>query len=367
MQAWFARWGQIAAPQAPPRPPALRIDAEVLARQHPAWRLADALERGLAAPDAPQIVRAMRTNAALNGAGFDALRWPLELAPGDAPSTQPASTISVEMPDIAARQRADWQRFFALDVARQQARRREQTLLARRDLEDAARILGGTVAELDLSLLPPDVILELTNLRLKLVENLSKTRAQREAARAQIAAIEARYAQIWREQTARQNALLHYATVERPAQQRQLALARLSREVAAAAQRESAARDALRSQFQAVLRADEAARAPLRLALPPVRAVAVAGLSNPPRARSLGTRENPDELLQTKATPRASTATSSGKALAATTLARQLRAKARRDARQWAILVAARLGGRWSSDSGAPDRTDAALSLLSGR
>jgi len=103
--------------------------------------------------------------------------------------------------------------------ARQSLARGDDTLLQRRALAERIALLSrARVPNLDLSLVPPDVQLELTNLRLQLLPMLSVSRAARARSQARIDAIEARLKAIWEAETARQAQLQHQTLEVIPAQ-----------------------------------------------------------------------------------------------------------------------------------------------------
>ncbi|HEX8463979.1 MAG TPA: hypothetical protein VF627_05110, partial [Abditibacterium sp.] len=219
----------------------------------------------------------------------------------------------------------------------------------------------GAVAELDLSLVPPEVALELTNLRLQLLRNLAKTPAQRAAAREELEAIEARYAQIWREQTALQAERLRQLTLEAPARAAREGLASIAQENAAATRTRAAARRAEERRLAAQLAADLArSGTDLSLRLPAARIV--------PAVQSARQQSN-SQVFETSSAPLASAEAIEARPLSSTrrldaALLAGLRRQARDEAREWARLVAARWGSRWSQKPDVPDRTGAAVQEL---
>ncbi len=359
VRAWVNRWS---APQGSSRagaPREVSIDVEALARRHPAWILAEGLESGAVAPDAPQIGRVLAVAAPAFPrvvAGENRVRT----------SVLPARAVGENFDGLAARRRQDaaLDRFFASAAARQSQRERDEAFLARRTLEDSIAAAGrGAVGEIDLSLLPPDVVLELTNLRLELLRNVAKTPAERAAASREIEAIEARYAAILSRQTALLEARLREATRDLPARQRREGLARLEREAQAEAQNRAAARrEVSRESKNRLARDFGRENADLRLVLPPARAVKSASArENSPASQSFETAPALGASSGALKTRSASLATP---ARFETPTISRLRAKARLEARQWATLVAAQLGSRWNNEPGNPDRTAAALAIL---
>jgi len=103
--------------------------------------------------------------------------------------------------------------------ARQSLARADNSLLERRALADRIALLArARVPNLDLSLVPPDVQLELTNLRLQLLPMLAVSGAQRARSQARIDEIEARLKAIWEAETARQAELQRQTLEVIPAQ-----------------------------------------------------------------------------------------------------------------------------------------------------
>ena len=335
----------------------MRIDVEALARRHPAWQLADTLERGSASPSSPQIAPLLQNLAAPSfltpPAGLD----------GNL-SRRPAIVVRQNASSRAAlsRQNAAVERFFASAAARDALRSRDEAFLSRRALENTITASRrGAVSELDLSLIPPDVALELTNLRLQLLRNLSKTPAQREAAREDIAAIEARYAQIWREQTALQALRLRQINVDAPVRAQREGLANIARASQVTTQNRAAARREVRSELQSQLSRDVARiDDDLTLSLPSTPAVAA--VQSAKRSATAQFFETPQEAVSSAKALDASSLASPRRSDAA--LVSQLRRQARDDAREWARLVAAQWGSRWSNNEGAPNRTGAAVQQL---
>ena len=111
--------------------------------------------------------------------------------------------------------------FLASWAARESLRRADEEAMGRRALEDRVALLSRTTrTSVGLSGVSPATQLELSNLRLQLTPLLSATPARRAQAKDDIARIEARLNEIWREETDRQNALLRASTIEMPAKLR---------------------------------------------------------------------------------------------------------------------------------------------------
>jgi hypothetical protein len=112
----------------------------------------------------------------------------------------------------------DLRAFLSGWAARQSLARADEELLGRRALGERIALQSrAALAELDLSLVPPDVQLELTNLRLELVPLLRTSAAKRARAQARIDAIEARLRRIWEGETERQARLWRQSLEEVPA------------------------------------------------------------------------------------------------------------------------------------------------------
>ncbi|HEX9998564.1 MAG TPA: hypothetical protein VGB45_15600 [Abditibacterium sp.] len=361
VRAWVDRWSAPGGLAAQNRPRAVRIDAETLARRHPAWLLANSLENGTISPASPQIARVL----AMSGPSTSLT---LPLKPSEATQTLPPKVVGENFEGNTAknRQNAALNRFFADAAARDALRGRDEAFLSRRALEDSiAAAQRGAVDAIDLSLVPPDVALELTNLRLQLVRNLAKTPAERAAARAELERIEERYAQIWREQTALQAARLREVSRDLPTRQRREGLERITRESAIQTEKRNEARREATQIASARLSQDFGDRnADLRLVLPPARAVrSVSGIgSNLDNLQFEGFIETNPTVLPSMAA-REKEALGSAVSFQSQQTAK-LRAKARSEAKQWATLVAMQLGSQWDNAPSNPDRTAAALAIL---
>lgn len=358
VKVWIDRWTSSDGRVSATVPKAVRIDTAALMRRHPAWLLAAALENGAVAPDAPEIARVL----AVASPAFSPAR---PQGSSFVPVTSvPARSIRDPFNGQAARRRQSdaLDSFFSSATARDNLRGRDEAYLARRNLEDAiTSAQRGAVSELDLTLIPPDVALRLTNLRLQLLRSLSRTPAQRAAARQEIRAIQAQFNELWRQQTDLQAARLREATIDLPARLRREGQARIETESRREAEARNMARLDVEREAKRDLRADFATPVPdLRLVLPATRRVGnmaarpEAGGTNffettPPALPSSRNRERQVLASPSRFDPQVVAA---------------LRDKARLEARQWANLVAAQLGSRWDNSPSNPDRTAAALSIL---
>ena len=244
------------------------VDEAELVRRHPAWQLADALESGSLNPAAPREVRTSGLFSSTNGASASS-------AAVDFSNLNATITGSrrVQAGARASGSSGEIDDFGRALAARDAARARDEAILARRALEDSiANTERARVEGVDLALVPPDLALELLNLRLELGRNVANTDAARARARARIAQIEARLDAIWKRQTDEAAARLRAALEEGPARLRREGLARLEAEERARRLADAAARATLRAELERLTgEASRANRTPLTLVLPPAR------------------------------------------------------------------------------------------------
>ena len=356
-----------------PRP--ISIDIDALARRHYAWQLADTLQRDAIAPtNARQLqiplpaLKAPAT-AATSGGNND-----LDVPDVAALPIRAARTLSAtisQRPAIMA-SRATLDDFLADLRARQNDLEQAESELARRALEDRIRAsTRGAVDAISLAPVSPETALELSNLRLQLLAQLSVPLAQKAAAAAKIEAIEKRLNEIWEAQTAAQNARLRAAFEELPAKLRREGLQALD---AAAAKRESEryyARLELRALVENRLntaRPDASDTQILRLLLPPARVATTDLSANPNSSFQTKARRASSALAQTNdelRDARDTRALGQSENFAGQSIA-QLRAQARADARQWASKLALSWNAQLSNQANAPDRTNLAIAKLFG-
>ncbi len=372
VRAWIDRYtAPASAATSKAKPRAIRIDIDALARRHAAWLLADELQREAIAPtDARQISVRVPSLApvapAKNVAGVLAIPDINNLP------TRSARSVTATMnqrPAIAA-SRATLDDFLADLRARQNDLESAETELARRALEDRIRAATrGAVEAISLTPVSPETALELSNLRLQLLAQLSVPIAQKAAAAAKIEAIEKRLNDIWARQTAEQNARLRAAFEELPARLRREGIEALN---AAAAKRESEryyARLELRQLVENRLNSNAPGVSDtqiLRLLLPQARVADTnlsvkTNISYPTNARKNASAvgDNDGDL----ANARDNRSLSRAVQLEGSSIA-QLRAQARRDAKQWAEQLANGWGAQLSDKTDAPDRTALALQKL---
>ncbi|PQV65247.1 hypothetical protein B1R32_102256 [Abditibacterium utsteinense] len=378
VRAWVNRWTSSDGAPTSRGPRLVRIDAEILAHHHPAWILADDLERGAIAPSAPQIAQEM------GGKNSASVNQPALLLANEFNVTRSMPAITwrenTGVSGTRARQNAALEGFLSAAAARDALRGRDEAWLSRRALEDAIAASGrGAVPELDLTLVSPEMALELTNLRLQLLRNLSKTPAQRDAARQEIRAIEARYARLLSEETARQAARLREARLEIPLRQRREGLQKIAIQTQQENRARAASRLAVALENRERLRRDFRFSAPLSLELQPAQVLSQQVLSPPDFAIFATSKKRSvnlgSQFFET-ATPKAASqapirnerirnervlAISKPPAPAVVAL---LRRKARTQAQEWARLVAGNWGAIRSDAPHLPDATSAALKIL---
>ena len=355
---------------APVGPREVYIDVDALARRHAAWQLADTLQREAIAP-----TRARQLNVpvpALKAPDARTKSGNLDVPQVSALPVRPARAVSAQVSQRGAivASRATLDDFLSDLRARQNDLEVAESELARRALEDRIRAsTRGAVEAIPLAPVAPETALELSNLRLQLLEQLRGSRAQKAEATAKIEAIEKRLGEIWERQTQEQNARLRAAFEELPARLRREGLQALD---AAASKRESEryyARLELRSLIENRLgraQPDASDSQILRLLLPSARVAttdlsAIGDSSSQTKARhnasALATtndeiRSNGDQR------PLGERASLSGQKVA------QLRAQARSDARQWASKLALSWNAKLSDKPTASDRTALAIAKL---
>jgi len=382
IRAYLERWSSAKKAGVSGAWPTIYIDSNALARRHPAWRLADQLERGEVSPSSPQILRALAPISAENRFTGDSEKT--------AQSTSNRAVSGVIVRDQSADFAADspqtrgFDRFLTQSAARDALRARDAAFLARRALEDATALARRrAVAEADLPTLSPEELLELLNLRLQLLRNLSRTPAQREAAREEIRAIEARYAALLKRQTQAEAARLRAATLEIPNRLRREGLLRIEAEARISAQKQADLRRELALENRNRARRDFGSLPSLQVELPPLRSISrpptsrlpaptsrlPAPTSRLPRSTSRAA-QNPADFFETARREAASNAPLEAKTAVLganrARIAANLREQARAEAAQWARRAASNLGARLSQTPGknSPDRTEAALQML---
>lgn len=370
VRAYLERWTNASQSPVADARRVVYIDAELLARRHPAWRLADQLERGAISPSSPRIARVLKAATTEKTLA----NVPLGAALLSAPRAVAGVILSGNGANIPppTRQNQDLDRFLAASAARDASRARDEAWLARRALEDATSTARrSAVPEVDLPLLPPEIALELVNLRLALLRNLARTPLQRAAAREEIRVIEARYAAVLQRQSDLQAARLRAATIDNPARLQREKQLEIERQTRITTRKGAPARRDLALESQNRWRRDAANEPPLRLALPPALPPFLA-----PRdaEKSTFSRRAPEQKAQIIETARraapsnAPLGTLTASSRQRQTIAGQLRLAARRQATEWARRSAVHLGATWSNipnpTAKVPDATARALEIV---
>lgn len=401
LRAYFERYSSPSsmATVAPGSP--LWIDVGALARLHPAWQLADSIESGQIDVPAAREMASSRLFASDIAMGLRAEQRGKQSAPRASVSENASGDISVlttrerpareleaevSLDRLQQQEQAELREFLRDLEARHRERMASEEAFARSVLEDEVALSMRQVAdEIPLAPVEADLALELTNLRLQLLERLAVPPTEREAAREEIARIRERLVEIWAEQTRRQERALRIALEEVPTRLRDEGEARLEAELRALSERNRALRAELRAEFDALLERDfstsgERESTVLRLLLPaatePVVRLAPLEASPRPGRSSNGATSvlprnfEPEVAFLPSALSFSRTQTrdlvSNG---ARSTRIAALRARARQDALIWAQGAAARLGGTWSRNRTirgreVPDLTAQALRLL---
>lgn len=370
VRAYLERWTKAEKTTLSGARPAVYIDSNALARRHPAWRLADGLERGAVSPSDPQIQRALarvqvQNRFAGGGAGAGIAARQLEkgrIVPGQIVRAEAGNPASVSL------RNGELDPFFAQSAARDALRARDEAFLARRAIEDAAELARrGAVPEADLPELTPEEALELLNLRLQLLRNLSRTPAQRLAAREEIRVIEARYAALLKAQADAQAARLRAATRDIPNQTRRAGLLQIERAARLTAQKQAAIRRDLLSENRLRVRRDLASASALQLELPKVFSLDLRSSARTQNALDFSSSKLPTDFFETARLSGASKAPLESIQLPArqdrAKTVRRLRQQARLEAAQWARRIASHRGATWSQAKIAPDATAEAIKV----
>ena len=179
------------------------LNVAALARHHPAWRLADALENGIAvnadaqaltlssAPFPRLAIPVARNGGSQNG--FAAPSVAMERAPQR--KTQVAARALPLLQERSAEvQRASLESFLRAASGRQTAEREAAGLSLQLALDEEI----AAARRADLPLLDPDlpsraIQLEMTNLRLRLLENARLSAAEKSASRLRLQSLEAQW------------------------------------------------------------------------------------------------------------------------------------------------------------------------------
>jgi hypothetical protein len=367
LREWVNRWTKPLKRTAVTSQPALiYIDPVILEHRHPAWELANALEAG-AAPAPARIVPVSVPQKVVP---------PPEVAPPSAAETRtelPPITMAIRGSEQAQRrlQNASTERFLADTSRRDAAMLRDVQRWARQFLEDeVANARRQALSELDPSLLPSDVQLELTNLRLQQALDAlpasPRTPAEKAATTARIHEIELQWQEVLRAQEAEQVRKFNVAMNDVPEKVRKQGQERIQQLVARIRTDRSTSREAVREE-QAALLANDFAPGSLDLSL---RLPAANSVRLPEGGR---TYQSVRQFSKTSSAGLPSVgqfeengALTVSRSNATQAQIRRLRSLAQSDARDWARLAALSLGGRWSDSPRYPNRTHQALDLLVG-
>ena len=384
------------------------INVAALAARHPAWKLAESLDKsdnkalGFSAIAAPNTPRALALqSSALEPAG-NALPRPAgedDDAGGSAPGYQrPSQRVVARAATPLETQAKERQEgtltSFLQDVQRKQAvNRADETTRLRAELEDeieAAQRLA--LAGLEPLLPPPAVQLEMTNLRIQLLPNAPVTEAEREKAATRLAQLEAEWRAQLRAQAEERFQELRRLLTEVPLQQREAGSKAIEKTLGERLTRDENLRriveQALRERIAAGFGADD--MNPLAIQLPDVQLLPQNIGQSPTLAGSAPYRiQNQMDLNKLPPSPSALPFTASFSASLATPKAKasrvparivpsltatqkraaELRLQALQEARRWAKAIARRQhwalqNQRSVNGQSVPDRTGEAMQLL---
>ncbi len=217
------------------------LSASDLVGNHPAWLLAERLEKGGVFPLAARDLKISPRSS--QGTGTITTFENESKAVGRIVSSQKLRSSSTPE-GLEKAQLGALDSFNQAWGERQLEIRRSEEKLRERELEDDIREQTRIqVRAIALQGVSPEVALELSNLRLQLLRNLALPPSQRATARKRIAEIEENLQKIWREQTALQEKLLNESLQASPSK-----LRREGQEKIRVAMRELAAKDALERQ-----------------------------------------------------------------------------------------------------------------------
>lgn len=243
-----------------------------LARQHPAWKLADALQENRIKPLQFEAISPDTTpDSALARPSFDVqfstgtglssprtgstLPPPATVVPGDegitrvefgdlheAARSQQETSLTDFLRSVATRQQ-DWQRDYRaiLEIALGE------------DVEAAARRVPQVIPLVQPA---PEVQLEMTNLRLRLLRNVFTTEEERSVARNRLRELLLQWRAALREQERARARELQRLRAEEPERIRREGLANIERELDAIARTRQELRNALAAEHQARLEED---------------------------------------------------------------------------------------------------------------
>jgi hypothetical protein len=347
-------------------------DIARLARQHPAWKLADALQQNRMAPLSFEAIEpgSVRSGDTLQAPDFDVnfdnaanqrQGNSNSALPEPANSSQPVETPAPHILDFGELNNAarDQQETSLTDFLRSVAVRHEDW---QRDYRAILQIALGEEVEaaaqrtphaLSLVLPTPEVQLEMTNLRLRLLRNVFTTEEEREAARNRLRDLLIQWRAALREQESARAQELQRLRGEEPERIRREGLANIEQELGFIRRTQQELRTAIAAEHRTRLEEEFGnERARLALNYPQISPDDI--LNENPATRNAGWNAvRPAEAIifnRTLALPRASNATLPGIAstqspanTARTAQIRALRQQAWNDATRQAKM-AARLG-----------------------
>lgn len=383
LEAWskaLGEWAQgVAHPastEATNARPLAFIDTAMLAARHPAWKLADALERvegvtvAWSAPSdfshAPIVPFGALSIAAPNG------------VPGYKQDARylPAAGLAIRQSAAMHRQENALDRFLQTAATRRNTSLTERETLLRAALdEDVEASRRLSLDELDPALLSEAEQLELTNLRLKLLKALTHLDINKEETKAEVRLLQAEWQAALARQANARRLELERLGEQRPREQQAAGQQKIDAILTHARQQgEAVLSDAAREHEDRLARDFAASGARLDIRLPAAFLPSQNWPFGSRRGSFTGSGHNTSASDRTFALHTASlrerpffgqTPESAGTSRLREQV-RVLRSQAWRDAQRWA-QIAARQGG-WrlvsSLQNGAPDRTREALRLL---
>jgi hypothetical protein len=382
------------------------IDVAVLATRHPAWKLAESLEKsdqkalrfsGIAAPQSPRALSLQRSS---QESASGSLPRPAgesdEVISGASGYERPPQRIAARSASLLETQAKERQEgtltSFLQDVQRKQATNRaDERERLRADLKDEIEVSQRlALASLEPLLPSPAVQLEMTNLRIQLLPNAPGTEAESERARTRLAQLEAEWRAQLQAQAEERFDELFRLLITLPIEKRQAGYTDIEKTLSEQLKRDDNLRriveEALRERIAAGFGVDDLAPLTIQLPgvqLPPQSLGSVLGSASPLLVSAPSYRiNNQMDLNRSLIWP--SAVALAGKeakysampprvvaSLTATQKrAAELRRQAWQEANRWAKTVARRRhwqlqNRRGTGGQNVPDRTREALQLLS--
>lgn len=282
------------APVTPATSPSQR-EIAVLAKQHPAWKLADALQQNRLAP---LHFEAIAPGAARAGGVLAAPNFDVDFPGDNRPSGSAAGT---SLPKPATAKDSSPPLFTTdFDQLQQTARAQQETPLAeflssvatrqenwQRDYRAILQIALGEEVEaaakrapsaIPLVLPAPEMQLEMTNLRLRLLRNVFTTDTERSAARERLRELMTQWRTALREQESARSRELQRLRSEEPERLRSEGLVRIQQELDLIRRTQQELRSAIAAEHRARLEEDFGnERARLALTFPTMQTNGVPG------------------------------------------------------------------------------------------